>query len=202
VPTTLESFFQSADLLLFSRIKSGDEHALRDLFKKYYASLCTFAYVFIKNKEQAEELVADVFIKIWEKREKIEIASSLKAYLYVATKNQALANLQKSNIFFQQIDQLPPHLAINYITPEDTFTSGEFFRDLSSIIDTLPAQCRIIFIMHKIDGFSYREIADILQISVKTVENQMGKALKFVREELLKKPFSLKKAAYLLPLTL
>lgn len=195
------SLHADTDVLLFSRIKAGDEQALRELFRKYYAGLCTFAYAFIANKEQVEELVADVFMKVWEKRETIDITSNVKAYLYTITKNQALAYLQKSRPSFQSIDKLPLHLAVDYVTPEEQVSSTEFFQGLNAIINTLPGQCRLVFIMHKMDGFSYQEIAGILQISVKTVENQMGKALKLVREQLLKKPLHASKILYFLSIT-
>jgi RNA polymerase sigma-70 factor, ECF subfamily len=170
------------DVILFRHIKSGDEQALEVLFTKYYRKLCAFAYFFVKNKETAEELVADVFIKIWQKRQEIDISSNVQGYLYKVTRNQALAYLQKTNHQHNFLSVIPASLSVDVITPEDNLIAEELTHSLDNMVQTLPDHCRLIFQLHKNEGLKYKEIAGLLQISVKTVENQMGKALKYLRK--------------------
>lgn len=170
---------------LFGKVKNGDLGAYELLFKKYYKELYRFAFNFIRDMTVAEEMAQEVFLYIWEKRKKIEIQTTLKTYLYSAIKNKCL-NYIKLELPKQQAmsDVGDVMLAV---TTEKRLEDAENERLKNSIkqaIDQLPTKCRQIFMLSRNAGMTYEEIADELSLSKKTVENQMGIALKKLRDSL------------------
>lgn len=156
-----------------------DEHAYRDLFTHFFKPLEQFAFTFIRSREQAEEIVSDVFIRIWEKRSEIEAIENLKVYLYVSVKNTALKYLQKQKKQAAvSLDELEVELQSLNWTPEELILTAEMVRKIEDAIQQLPPQCRLIFKLIKEDQLRYKEVAKILQISVKTIDNQIAIALK------------------------
>jgi len=155
-----------------------DQQAYKELFTSFHTYLCQFARTFVKAKEPAEEIVSDVFIKIWEKRKGLEKIDNLKLYLYVATRNTAFNYLdkQKRNATHSTED-LPATLTSVYLDPEQLLITADMLALIQKAIDLLPTQCRLIFKLVKEDGLKYREVAEILDISAKTVENQLAIAL-------------------------
>lgn len=175
------------DKQLFLRIKQGDKPDFDILFRKYYAQLVRFALGYLHDGEIAEEIVQDVFVRIWENAPRIEIETSVLAYLYSSVRYSALNHIKHQGIKQKYIQE---QQASN--TEELSFEEKvniEFFRKiLIAAVAALPEKCREIFEMAKFEGLTYDEIADYLQVSAKTVENQMGIALKKLREEML--PYS------------
>jgi RNA polymerase sigma-70 factor (ECF subfamily) len=175
---------QESDQAVFLAIQSGQTNAFEMLFKTYYQPLCRYANSYLKDPDDAEEIVQAAFIGLWEKRKAISIESSLKSYLYRAIRNSCLNQLKheqvKQKYFAQETQndeaQSAPadHLAIH----------SELEDKIQAAIQTLPEQCRLIFTMSRFEELKYQEIADQLNLSVKTVENQMGKALKIMRAQL------------------
>lgn len=154
------------------------------MFKTYYQSLCRYANTFTGNPEEAEEVVQATFIGIWEKRQAIDITTSVKAYLYRAVRNACL-----NEIKHQKVKQLYADHELkageNYAEATDQSTlRDELEEKIKAALLVLPEQCRIIFQLSRFEELKYQEIADQLNLSIKTVENQMGKALKIMREQL------------------
>lgn len=156
-----------------------DESAYKELFIAYYKPLQQFAYSFIKSEEQAEEIVSDVFLKIWEKRANLESIHNLKVYLYVSIKNTALKYLlkQKRQVAIS-LDELDIELEASNWTPEELILTTEMLRKIEEAINDLPPRCKIIFKLIKEDQLRYKEVAEILNVSVKTIDNQLSIALK------------------------
>ena len=160
-------------------IADGDEQALKKLYEYYANKLFHFAFMIIHSKELAEEIVEDVFIKIWNKRTTIAGVDNFNMYLYVATKNISCNYLRKHNkrkiLDLNEISLPYYHVAT---TPEDLMITSETISKINQVINDLPPKCRIIFKLVKEDGLKHREVAELLDISVKTVENQISIALK------------------------
>jgi len=161
------------------RLRNNDEYALKELFDHYSERLFHLAYAIIRSRELAEEIIQDVFIQVWHKKSKISTLDNLTWYLYVATKNIGCNYLRKYNRI--------KHIDLNVLTlpyftvaasPEDLMVSNETLQKINKAINDLPPKCRMIFKLVKEDGLKYREVAILLNLTGKTVENQMGIALK------------------------
>jgi len=165
--------------------ESDDEWAFGELFRLYYPRLLSFAEAMLNSREPAEETVEDVFLKLWENRKVLPAINNLTYYLLVSVKHQALDYLDKmkrhSVISFEDISFDIGEMEPN---PETTFISTESIRIIQAAINTLPPRCKLIFHLIKEDGLKYREAADLLNVSVKTVETQMSLALRKVGEAL------------------
>jgi RNA polymerase sigma-70 factor, ECF subfamily len=175
----MQEYKQSSDEDLFQRIKSDDAQALKTLFERYYSVLCRFACKFVKNSHFAEEAVSDVFLNVWLKRQHSEIKTSLKMYLYTAVRNQSFNYLKKNKIRLEGIDIVDKENIISDLNADKIIVSEESKDALDVFLRQLPEKRRIIFSMNRIDGLSYKEIAEILSISIHTVQNQMVAAVKF-----------------------
>jgi RNA polymerase sigma-70 factor (ECF subfamily) len=170
------------DLELFQEIKTSNEKAFEILFDKYYKQLCSFCDFYVKDSSLSEELVADVFASLWIKRDTLLIEYNVKNYLYTIAKNNSLAHLRKNKIVTLPINREVENSSLSSCLPEKMILDSEKENKLAHILDILPTQSRKVFELHKFEGFKYKEIADLLNISVKTVENHIGKALKILRE--------------------
>jgi len=172
---------------LFGKVvTSGDYNAFRELFTNHYRSLCNYAMRVVVTREIAEEVVSDVFVKLWKNREQIEVHTSFQAYIYRAVRNQALDYL-KLRIHRQyereSLDSVQWNtMHADHFSPVDELSFNEFFDHVEGCIQALPRQCQIIFRLSREEGLRYRDIAKKLEISVKTVETQMSRALKVLRE--------------------
>jgi RNA polymerase sigma-70 factor (family 1) len=160
-------------------IADGDEQALKKLYEYYANRLFHFAFTIIHSKELAEEIVEDVFIKIWNKRTTIANIENFNMYLYVAARNISCNYLRKHNKK-KVIDLNEVSLPYYYVgaTPEELMITSETLSKINQVINDLPPKCRMIFKLVKEDGLKHREVAELLDVSVKTVENQIGIALK------------------------
>jgi RNA polymerase sigma-70 factor, ECF subfamily len=168
------------DAELFTRIKKNDAGALRTLFERYYQALCRFSASIVKNTETAEETVSDVFAELWLKRGTIELRSALRPYLYTAVKNRSLNSLRSSGAALVPFDCLEVDPVGSDSTADGPLLYKELELSIEALIDRMPERRRLIFCMTRIDGLSYQETADILSISIHTVQNQMVEAVKFL----------------------
>jgi RNA polymerase sigma-70 factor (family 1) len=155
-----------------------DQQAYRELYTSLYSYLFGFAKTIVQSRESAEEVVSDVFIKLWERRKELEKIENLKIYLYVATRNIAFNYLdkQKRNST-NSIDDVEAEFTSIDFDPEQLLITADMLALIQKAIDQLPPKCKIIFKLAKEDGLKYREVAEVLNISVKTVENQLAIAL-------------------------
>jgi len=172
----------SEEINIFNRIKNDDKQAFNILFEEYYGRLCEFSYRIIANKQLSEEIVADVFAKIWIKRHRIEITGSIRAYLFQSTKNTTLSYLRKRKKETVNIEDLVNFQFKDESNPEKELIKNENLKSYENILSIIPEKSRAVFIMHRFDRLKYREISAILGISQKTVEKHMGKAIKLMRE--------------------
>ncbi|WP_245957612.1 MULTISPECIES: RNA polymerase sigma-70 factor [Chitinophaga] len=170
--------------LLAERIASlGDEQAYKALFRLFYKPLSQFAYSIVKSWESAEEVASDVFVNIWKHRERLLQVQNLKVYLYVSTKNIALNYLTRaSRTQHFSLDELEVDFSTGYATPEQIFISGEMVKRIEAAVNQLPPKRKMIFKLIREDGLKYKEVAQILDISVNTIDVHMAQALKKISE--------------------
>ena len=174
---------------LLEDLKKSDNAAFEQLFRWYYQTLCVFASRVLQNDDEAEELVQDFFVKFWEKRAQIQIETSLKSYLFRSVKNLCLNQIKHEKIKTQHANLVIAE-AEEY-EYRDSFIEPDLQKDIEKSIAELPEKRQEIFRLSREEGLKYREIADRLNISVKTVEAQMGLAIKTLREKLKKYNFFL-----------
>ena len=159
-----------------------DSSAFEELFRAYFTPLMVFARKFLKDEDEAREVVQKVFISLWEKREEIDLTSSIKPYLFTSVHNRSLNVIRDRKKFS---DEEIPDMAGDWDVSAQIETM-ELEQKIKEAIDSLPEKCREIFELNRFDGLKYSEIASQLGISVRTVENQISKALKILREKLTK----------------
>ena len=166
---------------IFELIKNSDRNAYEQLFKMYYTPLVSFARNIIRDTDAAEDLVQEVFVKIWERKHTIEIKTSVKAYLYMAVKNHCLNKLktEQRNAFLN--DEMADDVRVATNNTEEYSNTIELSKHIDNALNLLPPKCAVIFKMSRFEDKTYKEIAEALELSVKTVENQMGKALSIMR---------------------
>lgn len=154
------------------------------LFRTYYQPLCNYAYTFVQNRDEAEEIVQSTFLSVWEKRENLEIRTAVKPYLYAMVRNACLNVLKHEKIKQQHaaVELAVAEKSVESVTR--TVMASELEAKIYEAMEKLPQQCRLIFKLSRFEELKYSEIAEQLDLSVKTVENQMGKALKIMREQL------------------
>lgn len=153
------------------------------LFKEYYQALCVHAYRILNNTEVAEDIVQDVFMKLWNKKDQININTSVKSYLYKSTTNTALNYLEKNKVIVQS-DEALEFEPNGQVAPDLQMSAKQLKSRIDEAINNLPPKCKTIFILSRHEGMKYKQIADHLNISVKTVENQMSIALERIREHI------------------
>jgi len=168
---------------LFVRITKGDEKALKELFDKYYSNLCYFSFQFLKSRELAQEAAADIFLNIWLKRKSILINGSIKTYLYASVRNQSINYLKKNSPEFVNTEEGQGSAVTFYLSASPEVEQKELEIYIEKTLQKLPEKRQLIFRMSRIDGLSYAEIAEILKISINTVQNQMVKAVKFMEKQ-------------------
>lgn len=162
-------------------IKRGDSNAFQTLFHLHYKPLCYYTLQFTKNMPEAEDIVQEVFVKLWTRRDTIEIKTSLKAYLYRSSHNAYIDQFRKQKLKEELLDTLKKEALSNPLE-EDNSVLNEKNDKIKTLIDALPPRCKKILLLNKYDGYKHREIAEKLGISIKTVEKQLGTAFKKIRE--------------------
>jgi len=163
------------------------ESGFKQIYFQYYATLFNTAYKVIYNREAAEDIVQEVFLKLWEIRNKLQISTSIQSYLTRAVINGSLNYLKKSKRIVNLDSVLQNAVDIANNDTED-ISYDEINRKLNQVVETLPPNCKLVFTLSRFDGMSNQEIADHMGITKKTVENQLNKALSRLREQL--KPYA------------
>ena len=160
----------------------GDRKAFEYFFSKYYALLVLFSFKIIKRKEVSEDIVQDVFVTLWKIKETLSKLLKIKPYLYTSTKNKSLNHLklQKNTVVSASSED-------DYYDDENSYLEEkqEQINKVNKAIEALPEKCKEVFILVKKEGYSYKETAEHLNISVKTVEAQVSKAIKLIKNEFL-----------------
>ncbi len=176
-----DSTVQLSDADIADAIALDNEQVFEELFKQWYSPLCRYAAFLLRDGDEAEETVQQVFVSIWERRKKLQV-QSFKSYLYRSVRNAVLNKSQHHQVVERHVDFVQNREANN--RADNLYFASELSARIEQAIQTLPEQCALVFRLSRFESFSYAEIAAHLNISVKTVENHMGKALKRMREEL------------------
>ena len=157
-----------------------DKREFEELFKNYFTPLMAFSRRILGDEDDAREVVHQVFINLWEKRSELDLSTSLKSYLFTSVNNRSLNVIRDRKKFSSE--EVPEMSGEWDVSAQ--IESMELEEKIRGAIDSLPERCRVIFELNRFDGLKYAEIATQLDISVKTVENQISKALKILREKL------------------
>lgn len=165
-------------------IRIGDKAEFEALFRAHYSTLCGYANTFLKDPDASEEIVQEVMLKIWTNRSSLLITTSIRNYLFRAVRNGCMNLLKHIEIREDYKKWNERAMGLAERSNEDRMIVSELETRIREAIDNLPLERRKVFVMSRYDGLTYAEIADRLEISVKTVENQMGSALKTLRTEL------------------
>lgn len=176
---------------LIQRFITGDQTAFELLFRFYYPGLVTFVSQIILDRDEAEEIVQDFFVKLWTGRNGIQKSSSLKSYFFVSVKNRAFNYLKKEQIRDRTLSQLKELIEKDFLFQPDLFVESELQQQIAQAMEKLPARTREIFMMSRFKGSSNDEIASQLDLSKRTVETQISNALKILRNELQEYKFLL-----------
>ncbi|OBQ54778.1 hypothetical protein VQ01_10810 [Tamlana sp. s12] len=165
-------------------LHEGDEQALSLIYKKYWEVMYVAAYNLVKNKEISEDIVQDVFVNLWNKRDKLLVKTSLKSYLYTSTIYKVYDFFRKNNKMIEVELVTNFNEKIQALTPETQLMHKELIQHVESVIDELPEKCKEVFRLSREEGLSNKAIAAQLNISLRTVEGHISKALRFLRMSL------------------
>lgn len=188
--------FKKYEPELIQSIQRGDKETFAELYKAYFSGLCNFAHRYIDQPTICEELVQDLFLSIWKRREEWDPQGSVRSYLFKAARNRSLDYLkhmevQRNYLEARKIELQMERDSLKYQQEYDLAVDERISKHdtglakaIDEAIDQLPERRKIIFLLSREDGLTYQEIADILEISVKTVETQMGRSLKTLRDYL------------------
>jgi RNA polymerase sigma-70 factor, ECF subfamily len=167
------------------RLRHGDEAAFESLFRAFAPGLCAFVTRYVDSRAVAEEIVQDLFLTLWRRRETLAIETSVTTYLFTAARNRAVNHLRR-----ERVARRWEGVVIGRIETPGGSGEGELLEmlDLQDGIERLPARCRLIFTLSRQQGMTYGQIAESLGLSIKTVEVQMGRALKSLRAWVRRQP--------------
>lgn len=170
---------QHIELLSKKISQNSDQQAFKELYLLYFDRLYKFAFSILHSSEFAEEAVNDVFLNIWQKRNRLKTIDNLSNYLYIATKNTSFNYLSK---FRKErnttLDEVLVRFEIDELTPETAFFTSEVRTEIEQAINQLPPKTKLVFQMAKVEGLKYKEIAEVLNISVNTIDNHIATAIK------------------------
>ena len=170
---------------IFKKLSETPDRALYNyFFDKYYPKLIWFALIYVRQHSLAEEIVSDVMLNIFKKREKLAQSENIEGYIFISVKNQSLKYLrkQKNKIFIDNYENEADLLLTSNESPEFEYIRNEFHDIIKSAIDALPPKRKLVFRMIKEEGLKYQDVAKLLELSIKTVETHMGLALKSIHE--------------------
>ena len=169
------------------RIRQSDATVFRLLFDRYYVQLSSFATEYVKSYDAGREVAQEVFIKIWASRESFSVEGSLKPYLYRAVYHQALNYIEKESRRRQYEQQAVNEEEASTDQADDLLLASEVRIAIREAVRQLPPKRNLVFVLHRQHGLSIKEVALVLNVSPKTVENQMTEAMKFLRDKLNQK---------------
>lgn len=172
------------DQQLVQLLNENSEQAVELLFRKYYSFLCRSAFRILPDESIVEDLVQEVFYELWRRRGQLQINVSLKAYLRRSIMNRALNYLRDNRKVFSEEEEKAASLPDNLPEPGQQLEAAQLQELIDRVIDGLPERCRIVFVLSRFEEMSYQEIAEELGISAKTVEHQISKALRLLRDAL------------------
>lgn len=164
------------------RLNIKTEAGFKMLFDTYYEVLTRYAFTFIRDGDEAEDIVQNVFINLWENRMNVDIHTSARALLYKSVYNASLNRIKHLKVKGEHVSEAAFNQELSY--QNQTLDHKELVNKLNEALEFLPEQCRKIFELSRFQQLKYQEIADELNLSIKTIENQMGKALKIMRNQL------------------
>lgn len=177
-----------------SDLRSGNEKTFRQIMEHWYSRLYNFANGYLSNSENTKEVIQDVFLQLWDNRKKLIDNTSLNAYLFTLTRNRCIDLIRRERLMLQfRTDKQDEYLRLteNFNALSDPILDNIFARELQLEIDqtinSLPDQCRKVFVLSRTNGLKNREISEILNLSEKTVESHLTKALKTIRAMLEQK---------------
>jgi RNA polymerase sigma-70 factor (family 1) len=159
-----------------------DEPAYKEIFFAFYNPLTRFALTFVPDRETAEELVSDVMMKVWESRKSLHSIDNLRVYLYISTKNTALNFLAKRKLPVVPMEYASLDFPSSALNPEQLMITAEMVRKINHAVNNLPPRCKLVFRLVKEDRLPYKDVAQILDISIKTIDNQLAIALRKISE--------------------
>ena len=173
------------DSEIIGRIRKGDVRQFEMLFRSSYVSLVRYAKTLIRDHDDAEEIVQDLFFRLWQDREKINIESSLNGYLFRSVHNRCLHYIEHKKVVERHSEEMSYQPEESPENPSDILHYKELQAKIARILERLPDRCGKIFYMSRFEGLKYNEIAEKMSVSIKTVEANMGRALKEFRKELI-----------------
>jgi len=173
-----------SDNEIIRRIRNGDKREFESLFRSSYVSLVRYAKTLIKDHDTAEEIVQDLFFRLWQDKEKLNIENSINGYLFRSVHNRCLHYIEHSRVVERHAAEMLNRQTEDQESPSDILNYKELQEKIARILERLPEKCGKIFTMSRFEGLKYTEIAEKLSVSVKTVEANMGRALKEFRKEL------------------
>jgi len=173
------------EIFIFGRMVEEDAEAFRFFFEKYYTDLCNFINLYLNDSVAAEDVVQDVYVVLWKKKKEIHIETSVKSYLLKASRNKSLNYLRDEKVRLNILARLGKEAEASSENFEDALENSQLETIIEKAVKSLPEKCREIYLLSRDQKLTYKEIADKLGISIKTVENQMGNALKKLRELLM-----------------
>ncbi len=176
---------EAIDQIVYAICRHDDRQAFRRLFDIYYQRLLNYAFFILESGTDAQEVVSAIFVKVWNQRKTIGDVKNLDSYLYVSIKNQCYNYIRDNRgLLLQTLDSEEYTFVSSHQNPEKQFLDSELKEKIVAAVEELPPKCRLIFRMVREDGMKYAEVAEQLNLSVKTVEVQMGRAYAKMRQAL------------------
>ncbi len=172
------------DSEIIRRIRNGDKQEFEKLFRSSYVSLVRYAKTILRDHDTAEEIVQELFFRLWQDREKLNIKSSLNGYLFRSVHNRSLHHIEHQQVVSHHAGEVAARAMLSSEPVTEAIYYSELQAKVAGVLDRLPERCRMIFRMSRFDGLKYNEIAEKLVVNVKTVEADMGKALREFRKAL------------------
>lgn len=164
--------------------KKLDKQDFEVLFKTHFSSLCRFAMKYVGDMDDSKDIVHAVFINLWKRKDTVDVDTSLKSYLFTSVHNRCLNYIRDQKKMVHHALPIEQMDLLNYVESRDFVVENETIDQINTALDALPEKCREIFLLSRFEGLKYREIAEKLNLSVKTVETQVSRALKQLKESL------------------
>lgn len=174
----------SSDSDIIGRIRQGDKQEFEKLFRSSYVSLVRYAKTLLKDYDTAEEIVQELFFRLWQDRQNLRIESSLNGYLYRSVHNRSLHYIEHQKVVSRHAGEIIAGAELTSEPVTEAIYYSELQARVARVLERLPVRCRVVFRMSRFEGLKYNEIADKLAVSLKTVEADMGKALREFRKAL------------------